>query len=162
MYKAGDRGFPVWDLPAVGRVGVAICYDLRFPESVRLLALQGADIICVPTAWSACSKVPFDRYGLTPGNHLAIAQAYSNRVAVACANRVGTEGGISYVGRSILVDAHGNIVSRPASRRQSATLMGQIDMKASRDKSHGPRSDLFADRRGDLYDEMLGAKIENE
>ena len=50
FFEPGDLGFPVFKTP-IGRIGVAICYDGWFPETFRLQALQGADIVCVPTNW---------------------------------------------------------------------------------------------------------------
>ena len=50
FFEPGDLGFPVFHTP-IGRIGVAICYDGWFPETFRLCALQGADIVCVPTNW---------------------------------------------------------------------------------------------------------------
>jgi N-carbamoylputrescine amidase len=49
-FEPGDVGFPVFKTP-IGRIGMFICYDCWFPESFRLCALQGADIVCVPTNW---------------------------------------------------------------------------------------------------------------
>jgi predicted amidohydrolase len=49
-FEPGNLGFPVFHTP-IGRIGVAICYDGWFPEAYRLAALQGADIVCVPTNW---------------------------------------------------------------------------------------------------------------
>ena len=51
FFEPGDLGFPVFKTP-IGRIGVAICYDGWFPETFRLQALQGADIVCVVTAHS--------------------------------------------------------------------------------------------------------------
>src|SRR5262249_56129819 len=50
FFEPGDLGFPVFHTP-IGRIGIAICYDGWFPETYRLAALQGADIVCVPTNW---------------------------------------------------------------------------------------------------------------
>ena len=50
----GDTPFAVYETP-VGRIGMAICYDIRFPEPTRLLALQGADIVAFPSNWPSSS-----------------------------------------------------------------------------------------------------------
>ena len=52
MFLPGDLGFPVAETP-VGTLGICVCYDLRFVEVVRLMALRDAELICVPTAWVA-------------------------------------------------------------------------------------------------------------
>ena len=67
VFTAGDSGFLVWDT-SVGRIGVLICYDLRFAEAVRILLLRGAQILCVPTTWTDRSKTePMGRARLARG-----------------------------------------------------------------------------------------------
>jgi predicted amidohydrolase len=73
-FEPGDLGFPVFHTP-IGRLGVAICYDGWFPETYRMCALQGADIVCVPTNW-----VPIP--GQADGH-----QAMANILAMAAAVR---------------------------------------------------------------------------
>ena len=68
-FAPGDRGLPVVDTP-MGRIGVCVCYDLRFVETVRILSLRGAQLILVPTAWVA----GFDREPMD-GNGVARASA---------------------------------------------------------------------------------------
>jgi predicted amidohydrolase len=84
----GDLGFPVFATP-LGRIGMLICYDGWFPEAWRLPALQGGDIVCVPT-----NSVPIlgqdpDREAMA--NILCMAAAHSNSPFVAAADHIGRE-----------------------------------------------------------------------
>ena len=88
----------MFDLP-FGRVGVLICYDLRFPEASRILALKGADVICVPTNWVSMMTPDrlYDAQGYCQANYVALANAAMNQVFMACADRVGAERGIQFL-----------------------------------------------------------------
>ena len=90
FFEPGNLGFPVFHTP-IGRIGVAICYDGWFPETFRLCALQGADIVCVPTNWVPIPGQAEGREAMA--NILAMAAAHSNSIFIACADRVGIERG---------------------------------------------------------------------
>lgn len=142
--KGGD-GFPVFDTP-VGRVGVQICYDLRFPEASRALALEGAEILAVPTNWPRGAEAMPD--------HLVTARAVENRVFVVTANRVGTEAGTPFIGRSAIVDVMGRTIASLGDRE--GVLTAEIEPALARDKRivNAPGAyeiDLFADRRPAAY-----------
>ncbi|MGZ4758032.1 MAG: carbon-nitrogen hydrolase family protein, partial [Acidimicrobiales bacterium] len=95
LFVPGDRGLPVFTLGDT-RVGVLICYDLRFPESARILALQGADVVAVPTAWVG----GFDRSAPISGSigqvDGVLVQANLDQIYIACADQVGTESPIEF------------------------------------------------------------------
>jgi predicted amidohydrolase len=103
-FEPGDLGFPVFHT-AIGRIGMAICYDGWFPESYRLAALQGADIVCVPTNWVPIPGQAEGREAMA--NILAMAAAHSNSIYIACADRVGTERGQPFEGQSLIVSFTG-------------------------------------------------------
>lgn len=158
VFAPGDTGFMVWGTD-LGRIGILICFDLRFPESARVLALRGADIICAPTAWNTMiNRDPFDAHGYLQGTYLSMAHANVNRVSLACANRVGLEGAYNFVGKSIIVDAMGKLDSGPADATAESFLISEITPMDSRNKSYGKQSDLFEDRRPDLYEALLETK----
>ena len=160
VFTPGDTGFMVWDTD-LGRIGILICFDLRFPESARALALRGAEIICVPTGWNTLiNRDPFDAHGYLQGTYLSMAHANANRVALACANRVGHEGIHQFMGKSIIVDATGTLVSGPAEATGESFLVSEIVPANSRNKRYGKQSDLFGDRRPDLYGPLLGVMDE--
>ena len=156
-FEPGDLGFPVFHT-TIGRIGMAICYDGWFPETYRLAALQGADIVCVPTNW-----VPIP--GQAPGreamaNILAMAAAHSNSIYVACADRVGTERGQSFEGQSLIIGHTGWPVAGPASRDNEEILVADVELgEARRARNWNAFNQVLRDRRSDLYDEMLGSNI---
>lgn len=154
-FEPGNAGFPVFDTP-LGRIGVAICYDGWFPETFRLLALQGADIVCVPTNWV---PIPGQREGKPPmATILAQAAAHSNSVFIACANRIGIERGQLFIGQSLIVNYTGWPDAGPASVDQSEILMAEVDLGAARRKRNwNAFNQVLRDRRTDVYDEMLGS-----
>jgi len=156
-FEPGDLGFPVYHT-AIGRIGMAICYDGWFPETYRLAALQGADIVCVPTNW-----VPIP--GQAPGreamaNILAMAAAHSNSIYIACADRVGTERGQPFEGQSLIVGHTGWPVAGPASRDKEEIVIADVALgEARRARNWNAFNQVLRDRRSDLYDEMLGSDV---
>ena len=139
----GDRLEPV-DTPW-GRLGVLVCFDLRFPEAARSLALRGADLILVPTNWPQGAEVSAD--------HVALARAAENRVFVATCNRVGTERSFRFVGRSKIVGLDGvPLAAAGEARRRSSPNSNSPSRARSGGSSFGRVRDRtsFA-RRPELY-----------
>lgn len=156
-FEPGDLGFPVFHTP-IGRIGVAICYDGWFPETYRLLALQGADIVCVPTNWVPIPGQAEGREAMA--NILAMAAAHSNSLFVACADRVGTERGQTFEGQSLIVSYSGWPAAGPASREKEEILMAEVDLgEARRRRNWNAFNQVLRDRRADVYDEMLGSGL---
>lgn len=157
FFEPGNLGFPVFRTP-IGRIGVAICYDGWFPETFRLHALQGADIVCVPTNW-----VPIP--GQEPGRQamatiLHQAAAHSNSIFIACADRVGTERGQPFEGQSVIVSCTGWLVAGPATRDDEEIITARINLSDSRRKRNwNAFNQVLRDRRTDAYGEMLGAEV---
>ena len=101
----GREEYQVYETP-IGRVGLQICYDWRFPEVTRVLALKGADIVVHPTN----SPVP----ARDLADYIPRTRATENAVYFLMANRVGTEGGSTFFGHSQIVDPFGcDIAGRP-------------------------------------------------
>jgi len=125
------------------RCGLMICYDLRFPELARGLALRGAELLIVPAAW------PFPR--LSHFKTLTACRAIENQLYLAAVNRVGTDGPLTYCGGSALLDPYGIPVTT-ASEIDPALLMAEVTTEAI----HKTRSHLrvFDDRRPDVYAEF--------
>jgi len=144
-YAPGNLGAPVFDT-RVGRVGVAICYDRHFPEYMRALALNGADLVVVPQAgvvdeWPA---------GFFEGE--MCTAAFQNGYFVALCNRVGAETCLTFAGESFVCGPDGAVRAR-APRGEGATLLADVDL-AEAARSHGRRI-LLKDRRPELYGEWL-------
>jgi len=140
----------VYDLAGM-RVGVLICYDLRFPEAARICALEGADLIALPTNWPV--GVQFH-----PGI-FAPARAAENHVYLLACDRVGEERGTTFIGRSILLDCNGKELA-VASDTEEAILFGDVDPDLARQTHHrripGEHEwDTINDRRPGLYGRLL-------
>jgi predicted amidohydrolase len=140
----------VYELAGV-RVGVLICYDLRFPEAARVLGLDGADIIALPTNWPV--GVEFHPELFAP------ARAAENHTYLLACDRVGTERGTTFIGRSILVDYNGKRLAT-AGDVEEELLVGEIDPEAARATHVRLRPgehewDTIADRRPGLYERLL-------
>jgi N-carbamoylputrescine amidase len=156
-FEPGDLGFPVFHT-AIGRIGMAICYDGWFPETYRLSALQGADIVCVPTNWVPIPGQAEGREAMA--NILTMAAAHSNSIYIACADRVGTERGQPFEGQSLIVGHTGWPVAGPASRDKEEILIADVALgEARRARNWNAFNQVLRDRRSDLYDEMLGSDI---
>lgn len=157
FFEPGDLGFPVFHTP-IGRIGVAICYDGWFPETFRLCALQGADIVCVPTNWVPIPGQEAGRPAMATILHMAAA--HSNSMFIACADRIGTERGQPFEGQSVIVGCTGWPVAGPASRDGEEILLARVNLSdARRQRNWNAFNQPLRDRRTDLYDEMLGAGL---
>lgn len=119
QFDAGDRLGPVAMLDG-WQVGLLICYDVEFPEAVRTLALQGADLVLVPTA----NMVGFDAVATT----LVPARAWENACMVAYANTCGAEGEVVYGGLSVVASADGRVLAQAG--RDAALLLVDLDRGA--------------------------------
>jgi predicted amidohydrolase len=149
----GNLGFPVFHLKEFDiNIGILICYDLRFTEAVRTLAMKGCDCILVPTTWTAIGKkMLWDEKGYCLANYNAIAHTYSNKLGIVCANRAGVEGGVQNMGASIIIDPYSNVVAGPASPTDAEQLIGEFDPHESRDKRVGNENHVIEDRRPAYY-----------
>ncbi len=125
------------------RVGMMICFDWRFPEAARTLALKGADIILHPSnlVMPHCPDA-------------MITRALENRVFCATSDRIGTEkrGGKSftYIGQSQIVDPEGKILFRLGNKEENVAVV-EIDPEKARRKKINPYNDIFLDRREKFY-----------
>ena len=144
MFRAGSGPSALVDLGGV-RIGLLICYDVEFPESVRLLALAGADLVAVPTALMD----PFEVVART----VVPARAVENQVFLAYANRCGREGDLRYCGQSCVVGPDGADLTRAG--RGEELILADLD----RDRLSAARRDntYLADRRPELYGPLAAA-----
>ncbi|MEU1203565.1 nitrilase-related carbon-nitrogen hydrolase [Streptomyces sp. NPDC005813] len=153
FFVPGTELPPVVDT-AVGRVGLMICYDQEFPEYVRALALQGADLLCVPVNWPLFPRPDGER----PSEVIRVqANAATNRMFVAVCDRVGTERGVSWTGGSVIVDLDGFPVAGPATETGGDLLIADCALATARDKGLGEHNDVLGDRRPELYRSIVGS-----
>ena len=124
---------------AIGPWGLAICYDVEFPELIRAYALAGADIVLVPTA----NMLPY----IGVATRVVPTRAEENEIYVAYANRVGIEGTFEYCGLSCVTGPDGNDAARASSSEE------MIFAVVSKNEIRRVRSSLshIKDRRIDLY-----------
>lgn len=154
-FEPGNLGFPVF-ATRLGRIAALICYDCWFPEAWRLCALQGADIVCVPTNWVPMPNQPADQFSMS--NILCMAAAHSNSMFVAAADRIGTERGQPFIGQSLIIGHDGWVLAGPASIDRPETLLATCNLSdARRRRSLNDFNQVLRDRRGDVYGEMLGS-----
>lgn len=156
FFEPGNLGFPVFHTP-IGRIASFICYDGWFPESYRLCALGGADIICIPTNWVPIPGQDPKREAMA--NILCMAAAHSNSVFVAAADRVGIERGQPFNGQSIIVSYTGWPIGGPASADQEEIIYAEVNLAdARRKRNWNDYNQVLRDRRTDVYGEMLGSQ----
>ena len=114
LFTAGSDAPPIVDT-AAGHIGVLICYDLEFPEWVRAVALEGAELLCCPTNWPLYPRPVGER----PSEIVKVqADASVNRMFVAAADRAGRERGQDWLGGSVIVDADGTNNQQQITPRQ--------------------------------------------
>ena len=153
FFTPGDQPPPVVKT-SLGAIAMMVCYDVEFPEWVRLPALAGAELLAVPTNWPAERVPPGERPIVTTNVQVA---AFANRMFVAAACRCGDERGVPWTGGSIIAGHDGYPLAGPASTSASAggaqpeLLIADCDLSLARSKAIGPRNDAHADRRPDLY-----------
>jgi len=142
-FTPGDRGFNVWDTK-IGRIGIMICFDWFFPESMRSLALAGAEVIAHPSNL----VLPFCPDAMP-------VRCLENRVFAVTANRTGTENrkkdqSLTFIGKSEIVSPKGEILVR-AGTDEEILMTVDIDPGAAKDKALNPFNDILKDRRPEMY-----------
>lgn len=142
FFRPGDLGFAVYDIGAC-KIGVMVCFDWFFPESMRTLALQGADLICHPSNL----VLPFCQEAM-------ITRCLENRVFAVTANRTGEErrkGKVSsYTGKSQITAPGAQVLCRAGAETEEIGT-AEIDVRLSRDKSLNPYNHVLLDRREAFY-----------
>lgn len=134
---AGDETLVV--PTSVGKLGVAICYDLRFPELFRKLALEGAEILCLPAEWPK----PRQEHWRT----LLRARAIENQMFVVAANCCGIQGKLDFFGMSMVLSPWGEPLAEAG--EENAEPIAILDFKEMEDYRF--RIPCFADRRPEIY-----------
>jgi omega-amidase len=122
-----------------GRSGLAICYDLRFPEMFRTYALAGVTMVYLPSAW------PYPR--LTHWRTLLRARAIENQMYVVAVNQVGSDGTYDFFGHSAIIDPWGELVVEAGETEVLLTATIETERVAEARQ----KIPVFKDRRPDLY-----------
>ena len=151
IFDSGDAAPPVVDT-TLGRIGVMICYDLEFPEWVRIAALDGAQLLCAPTNWPDAPRPAGERAGEVLR---VMADAGMNRMFIAVCDRVGAERGVEWVGGSVIVDPDGWPLAGGDASTEERIVIAHCRLDEAKRKSVGGLSDIHADRRPALYSGIL-------
>ena len=149
-FRPGDTGFKVWKT-AFGRIGVGICWDQWFPESARVMALMGAEILFYPTAIGSEPQDPTldsrDHWQRVMQGH-----AGANLMPLVASNRIGLEKGATcdatYYGSSFIAGPTGEKLQE-AQRTEENILVQEFDLDAIRNQRNS--WGVFRDRRPELY-----------
>jgi predicted amidohydrolase len=131
-----------------GTIAMLICYDLEFPEWVRLPAIAGAQLLCAPVNWPSFPRPDGER----PAEVVRVqADAAVNRMFIAACDRTGEERGVNWVGASVVVDADGWPLAGGAPNAGPLTIIAECRLADALDKAISANSNVHADRRPELY-----------
>jgi predicted amidohydrolase len=139
FFEPGETGLPVFDIGGC-KLGIQVCFDWMYPEAWRILALKGAEVICHTSNL------------VLPGlaQRAVPIHALINRIFTITANRVGTEGDLTFTGLSTIADTRGNILGQ-ASATGEELLTAEIDPAVARDKQITAKNHILKDRRPQDY-----------
>lgn len=138
-YAPSDDGFRVFDTD-IGKLGIVVCFDRHYPESIRTEALMGAGLILIPTVNTKSEPLEMFEWELR-------VDAFRNSAAIAMCNRVGSEGRMDFAGQSVFVGADGDLISKADDREQ--LIFADIDLRRSTElRGEKPYTGL---RRKELY-----------
>jgi predicted amidohydrolase len=134
----------------IGKIGVLICFDMRMPETARVLALNGAQLLILPTNWPEGAEVTAD--------YVAIARAAENRIFVATCDRVGEENGFKFIGKSKIIDPSGKVLASAGASEE--TIVAELDLEIAKQKRVVTvpgkyEIEAFKARRPELYLDLV-------
>lgn len=139
-YTPSDEGFLVFDTK-LGKIGIVVCFDRHYPESIRTEALRGAELILIPTANTTDEPSDLFQWEVR-------VQSFQNSVNIAMCNRVGVEDNMTFSGDSIVSDYNGNTLSFAG--RNEELMFSEVDLAAAaKRRQEKPYTAL---RRKELYE----------
>jgi predicted amidohydrolase len=147
FFEPGNMPFRVFDL-GFCRLGMMICYDWIYPESMRVLSILGADLVAHPSnlVLPYCPSV-------------MPARCLENRVFAITANRAGSDRKngreLAFIGQSQVTAPGGQVLSRASGVDEGWDVV-EIDVSQARTKSINDYNDLFQDRRPEMYGPITG------
>lgn len=138
-YTPSEEGFNVF-ATKFGKIGIVVCFDRHYPESIRTEALRGAELVIIPTANTTSEPSELFKSEI-------MVQAFQNSVNIAMCNRTGIEDDMEFSGKSIICDFHGNPAAQAG--RGEEILIAGVDLPgASENRTKVPYTSL---RRPELY-----------
>ena len=139
-YTPSEEGFRVFDT-RLGKIGIVVCFDRHYPDSIRTEVLRGAELIIIPTANATAEPSDLFQWEVR-------VQAFQNSVNIAMCNRVGKEDKMVFSGESVVSDNNGSILSVAGS--DETLLIAEVDLpSASAARKKQPYTSL---RRQELYE----------
>ena len=139
-YSPSEEGFRVFDTP-FGKIGIVVCFDRHYPESIRTEALRGANLILIPTANTKAEPSELFQWEIR-------VQAFQNSVNIAMCNRTGKEDDMIFSGESMITDPNGDLIA--VAGEQEELLIADVDLAgAEKIRKQKPYMSL---RRSDLYE----------
>jgi predicted amidohydrolase len=152
-FLQGDLGFPAYESP-VGEVGMAICYDRRFPETFRCLGLSGSEIYAVIFNTGYNEDIPEGKQQSIEAHELAVRSgALYNGIPAIAAGKAGIEDGKGYIGASSVVSHTGEVLCRAATEGDELVL-ADLDLTAAAEAR--VRLDHQVNRRPGQYEAIAG------
>lgn len=138
FFEPGNLGFHVFNI-GIAKVGIMICFDWFFPESMRTLALKGADIVAHP----ANLVLPYAPRAMP-------IRSLENRVFSITANRIGEERGLKFIGMSQINSPKAEILLRASEDKEEVGVV-DINIEEARNKKLNEFNDIFKDRKPEYY-----------
>ena len=139
-YTPSEEGFQVFDTK-FGKIGIVVCFDRHYPESIRTEVLRGAELVIIPTANTIAEPSELFQWEVR-------VQAFQNSVNIAMCNRVGKEDKMVFSGESVVCNYDGDIIS--VAGLDEILLISEVDLSAALEKrKKKPYTSL---RRPDLYE----------
>jgi predicted amidohydrolase len=138
-YAPSDTGFQVFNTE-FGKIGIVVCFDRHYPESIRTESLMGAELILIPTVNTKSEPLEMFEWEVR-------VQAFQNSVTIAMCNRVGREDDMVFAGESVVTDANGNVIVKADDNEQ--LIFAEIDLQTvEKVRSQKPYTTL---RRTEFY-----------
>lgn len=153
VFSPGNLSFPVFEIEVASgekvKLGMMICYDWRFPEAARSLALQGAEVIAVPSNIVTTTGMLIETLRV---------RAFENKVALAFADRIGFESAIidgekeelTFRGQSCIINYNGDVLSMESTEKESI-VYANIEVKSTRLKNINKYNNIISDRQNKTY-----------
>jgi predicted amidohydrolase len=153
VFAKGNLSFPVCDIQVrngeIIKLGLEICYDWRFPEATRSLAIKGADVIAIPSNIVTTTVMLID---------VLKVRAFENKVIIAFADRIGKESGkvgnnmeeLVFRGQSCIINYNGEVLAMDTSQGESITY-ADVMTENTRSKSINKFNNIIDDRQAELY-----------
>ena len=143
-HKESDRIRPGDEIvvtdTALGKMGMSICYDIRFPELYRIMALEGAQVIFTPASFTMAT-------GKEHWEPILRTRAIENACYIVAADQIGSKGAYPAYGHSMVIDPWGTVIAR--ARDEAVMFYADIDLDyEDRIRQKVP---VLENRRGDIY-----------